>query len=90
MDRESKLFGENIEHPADVISRYDIIPDQLDMRIDLVLKVLMEHDLKPENMDAAIGRGEMLLDAFIYQMAKDIEDMSSVKNIHYVITASWK
>lgn len=57
MDRESKLFGENIEHPADVISKYDIIPDQLDMRIDLVLKVFMEHDLKPENMDAAIGRG---------------------------------
>lgn len=26
-DRESKLFGENIEHPADVISKYDIIPD---------------------------------------------------------------
>ena len=47
MDREFKLFGENIEHPADVISKYDIIPDQLDMRIDLVLKVFMEHDLKP-------------------------------------------
>lgn len=61
MDRESKLFGENIEHPVDVISKYDIIPDQLDMRIDLVLKVLMEHDLKPENMYAAIGRGGMLL-----------------------------
>lgn len=27
------------------------------MRIDLVLKVIMEQDLKPENMDAAIGRG---------------------------------
>lgn len=43
--------------------------------------------MKPENMDAAIGRGGMLLDTFIYQMAKDIADMSSVMymDVDYII-----
>ena len=59
-DGENQEFVESVDHPAEVIGSFKTIPEQLDMRTDVVWDTLKEHSVSIDGLDAVIGRGGML------------------------------
>ena len=51
----------DIEHPAEVISKYENIISQYKMREEMIFKVLQDNGYKLEDFQAITGRGGMLL-----------------------------
>lgn len=56
-DNEKPVFSEVIRHPAEKIAEFETIYDQRHFRRELVLKVLEDHGIMPDSLDAVVGRG---------------------------------
>ena len=57
---DAPLFTQNIEHDRENLASFKNIIDQFEMRCELVLKVLAEHHLTPQDLSAVVGRGGLL------------------------------
>jgi butyrate kinase len=57
---ETRLWQENIEHPADALSIYDTIYDQIDMRRYLVLEAMKKHGNSPAELTLVMARGGLI------------------------------
>ncbi len=59
-ENNSQLFQETIDHKMEEIDAFATIPDQLDMRCELVEKLLEKHGVEKEKLSAVVGRGGLL------------------------------
>lgn len=59
-ENEEEHFCETIDHPVDVLKTFSCVQDQLDMRVELVLKFVKDKGYAVENLDAVVGRGGMV------------------------------
>ena len=57
---ETPLFTQNIEHGREALASFKNIIDQFELRRNLVLEVLAENGLTPQDLSAVIGRGGLL------------------------------
>ena len=51
------IAEEVIRHPKSEIDQFDTIADQKEMRLFVVEKMLADHHILPESLDAVVGRG---------------------------------
>jgi butyrate kinase len=56
-DDAQKVWGVNIEHTQEELSKYDTIIDQLDMRYGIVTKTAADDGYAPAAFDAVVSRG---------------------------------
>ena len=54
---ENRLWAESIEHSLEELEKYGSIPDQADMRFELVVKTVSEKGFSLSELDAVVGRG---------------------------------
>lgn len=59
-DNENPLFIKNYAHTSEELSVFKNIIDQEDMRTQVVLNALKEHQILLESLDAVVGRGGIL------------------------------
>jgi butyrate kinase len=59
-DDESPLFVEILRHSSEELAAYPRIPDQYAFRRDAVLRLLADHGIELESLDAVVGRGGIL------------------------------
>ena len=59
-DDESPLFVETVRHSSEELAAYPRIPDQYAFRRDAVLRLLADHGIALESLDAVVGRGGIL------------------------------
>ena len=57
---EKEIFTEKIEHPLNVIEKFENVEDQLHMRKDLGMEVLKEKNFDIKELSAVVARGGML------------------------------
>ncbi len=57
---ERELFTKKLEHPLELIDKFDNVEDQLHMRKELVVEFLKEQDIDIRNLSAVVARGGML------------------------------
>lgn len=57
---EKEIFTEKIEHPLNVIEKFESVEDQLNMRKKLVMEVLKEKKFDIKELSAVVARGGML------------------------------
>lgn len=57
---EKALFVESVEHDQASLAPYPTIYDQYEMRSNLIREIAAKHGFKPEDFDAAVGRGGLL------------------------------
>ena len=57
---EKEIFTEKIEHPLEVIEKFENVEDQLHMRKELVMEVLKEKNFDIKELSAVVARGGML------------------------------
>lgn len=57
---EREIFTEKIEHPLNVIEKFENVEDQLHMRKDLVMEFLKEKNFDINELSAVVARGGML------------------------------
>ncbi len=57
---EMGVFTKKLEHPLEVIEKFDNVEDQLHMRKDLVMAFLKEKDFDIKELSAVVARGGML------------------------------
>ncbi|QQY80118.1 butyrate kinase [Keratinibaculum paraultunense] len=57
---EKEVFTETIEHPVEVIEKFENVQDQYEMRKDLVMSFLKEKGVNINELSAVVGRGGML------------------------------
>ena len=59
-DGHERLLEEKLSHSKEELDRYPHIIDQYDIRKELVLKYLTEHQIPLDSLDAVVGRGGLL------------------------------
>lgn len=59
-DDETPLFVETVRHSNEELAAYPRIPDQHTFRRDAVLRLLADHEVALESLDAVVGRGGIL------------------------------
>lgn len=59
-DNEKEVYEKTLRHSSEEIDKFEKIADQLDFRKDIIEKVLVEADVKLEELDAIVGRGGLL------------------------------
>lgn len=59
-DDEKEVFSETLRHDAEKIEQFDGIIDQFQFRKEIVLDALEKHDVKPESLEAVVGRGGLV------------------------------
>jgi butyrate kinase len=57
---EQPLFVETLRHSSEQISTFPHIPDQYDFRLQTVLKLLREKQIRLASLSAVVGRGGLL------------------------------
>jgi butyrate kinase len=57
---ESPLFVETVRHSSEELAAYPRVPDQYVFRRDAVLRLLTNHGIALESLDAVVGRGGIL------------------------------
>lgn len=57
---EKEIFTEKLEHPLEVMEKFDRVEDQLHMREELILKILQEKNINVKELSAVVARGGML------------------------------
>ncbi|MEL7646523.1 MAG: butyrate kinase [Sedimentibacter sp.] len=57
---EKEIFTYTINHPVEVIEKFENVEDQLQMRRDYVMKYLKEHGYDITDLSAVVARGGML------------------------------
>lgn len=57
---EEEIFTEKLEHPLEVMEKFDRVEDQLHMREELILKLLKEKNIDIKELSAVVARGGML------------------------------
>ncbi|WP_300281955.1 butyrate kinase [Peptacetobacter sp.] len=59
-DDEKLIMNESILYSSEELSKYKSNMEQLEMRIESIKKLLLEKNIKIENLDAVVGRGGAL------------------------------
>lgn len=59
-DHDGKVFQETIDHPMEEIDAFEEIPDQLEMRLEVVEQLLEQQNVERKNLTAVVGRGGLL------------------------------
>src|SRR5690554_2582835 len=59
-ENEKELFTEKLDHPLEIIEKFENVEDQLHMRKDLVLKILKEKNFDIKDLSVVVARGGML------------------------------
>ena len=59
-DDEQPVFTVTLRHNTDEIGKFEGIIDQYEFRKKFVLAALDEHEIKPETLDAVVGRGGLV------------------------------
>ena len=54
---EESLFEKSLFHDADELLKFPHVNMQLDFRYNVILDMLKEENVKPEDIDAFVGRG---------------------------------
>ncbi|HBD63712.1 MAG TPA: butyrate kinase [Clostridiales bacterium] len=57
---ERELFTKKLEHPLELIDKFDNVEDQLHMRKELVVEFLKEQNVDIKDLSAVVARGGML------------------------------
>lgn len=57
---ENFVFKETIEHPVEVLSKYESIVDQMSFRKEAILEILNENQIELNVLDVVVGRGGFL------------------------------
>ena len=57
---ENEVFTKKLDHPLEIIEKYDNVEDQLHMRKDLVMAFLKEKNFDIKELSAVVARGGML------------------------------
>ena len=57
---EEPLFCQTLRHTPEELAPYSKISDQMEMRRQVVLNCLKEHNIPVESLSAVVGRGGML------------------------------
>lgn len=57
---EEKLLEESVRHSKTELDNCGSVPNQKELRKQIVLKVLQEHGLRLQQMDAVVGRGGLI------------------------------
>lgn len=57
---EKEIFTKKLDHPLDVIEKFENVEDQLHMRKDLVIEFLKEKNFDIKELSAVVARGGML------------------------------
>ncbi|MBN2201133.1 butyrate kinase [bacterium] len=57
---EAQRDSASLAHPADALSRFIRIADQLPFRLGAVESFMAERDIRPASLDAVVGRGGLL------------------------------
>ncbi|MGI5892382.1 MAG: butyrate kinase [Bacillota bacterium] len=81
---ETSLFVEKIEHSPEVIAQYNKIPDQYEMRKDLILNVLKQKGVDINELTAVVARGGLLpaVQAGAYRVNQDMVDQLRYNPVH--------
>ena len=56
-ENETSLFEKSIFHDAPVLLQYPNVNDQIPFRYQVILDMLAQHGVKPEDIDVFVGRG---------------------------------
>ncbi len=76
------IVKDTVRHSKEVLSRFDDLIDQLDMRTKVINDFLKKNNVKPEQIDGFISRGGLVkpVKSGIYKVNKKmISDLSSNK-----------
>lgn len=77
---------EVVRHPVEEIAKFNTIADQKDMRLSLLMKVLREHGVPLEALDAVVGRGGIIkpLVSGVYEINDEmIYDLTNNKGANH-------
>jgi butyrate kinase len=76
-ENESALFTENIIHEEGILSAFNELPEQLEMRIATVQNALKNHHIELQTLSGVVGRGGMIPNLktggyYVNQRLKDV------------------
>lgn len=57
---EKEIFGENLRHSVEEISKFKNVVDQKKFRTEVILKILKDNNIDIKELDAIVGRGGIL------------------------------
>lgn len=58
---EKEIFTKNLSHPDELISKFDDVQDQLNMRLEFVRSYLKEKEFNVKELSCVVARGGMLV-----------------------------
>lgn len=71
---EQPMFVESLEHKPEELAPFENIIDQYEFRMNLILKTIERHGMKPEDLTAIVSRGGLLppINAGAYRINEDM------------------
>jgi len=85
---ETPVFKRNVEHPMEVITSFETIYDQYELRYNTVMSVLEEEKVDLSQLDCIVGRGGPAIQcqAGAYLLNEDLVNRMRYKPINYHVS----